>query len=100
MSSDCPLRAWELAIFYLLLLAAALFPVLSVDLPPLADLPNHLARAHIMASLGTDPDLQRHYAVEWHVLSFQSTDLILPSLVEWVGIEAAARIFIVATFVA
>jgi hypothetical protein len=98
MSYNQPLRAWETVLLYLALAAAALFPVLSVDFPPLADLPNHLARVHIMDGLATAPDLARHYAVEWQLLSFQSSDLILPPLAKLVGLEAAARIFIVATF--
>ncbi|WP_395016352.1 hypothetical protein [Dongia sp.] len=100
MSSDCPLRPWETVVLYLALAVAALFPVFAVAFPPLADLPNHLARAHIMANLAADPALQPHYAIEWQLLSFQVSDLILPALVEWVGIEAAARIFILATFAA
>jgi MFS family permease len=98
MSTDSPLRAWETVVLYLVLAAATLFPLLTVDFPPLADLPNHLARAHIMGDLGTNPDLARHYSVDWQLLSFQSSDLILPWLVKWVGVETAARLFIIATF--
>jgi MFS family permease len=38
--------------------------------------------------------------VHWQLLSFQSSDLILPQLVKLVGFDAACRIFIVATFAA
>jgi hypothetical protein len=100
MSYDFPLPAWEMVVFYLALAAAALFPVLSVGFPPLADLPNHLARVHIMDNLAADPDLARHYALQWQLLAFQSSDLILPPLAKLVGLEPAARIFIVATFAA
>jgi hypothetical protein len=95
-----PLRAGETIALYLVLAAAALFPVLAVSFPPLADLPNHLARAHIIANLAHDSDLQRHYAIQWQLLSFQSTDLLLPPLAKLVGLETACRIFIGATFAA
>jgi hypothetical protein len=98
MLNDWPLRAWGTVAFYFVLTAATLFPVLTVGFPPLADLPNHLARAYIMGNLATDPDLARHYAVQWQLLSFQSSDLILPWLAKLVGLETAARVFIVATF--
>jgi hypothetical protein len=97
---DSPLRAWETVAVYLALAAAVSFPVLAISFPPLADLPNHLARAHIMGNLASDADLQRHYAVQWQLLSFQSSDLILPTLVKLVGVEAASRLFILATFAA
>ena len=92
------MRAWETLAVYLALAAAALVPVFAVPFPPVVDLPNHLARAYIMGNLARDADLQRHYAVDWQLLSFQSSDLILPFLVKLVGIEASARIFIGATF--
>jgi MFS family permease len=96
--SDQPLRNWETVVLYLALAAAALFPVFAVPFPPLADLPNHLARAHIMAELPGDPALQQHYALAWQLLSFQVGDLVLPPLVKWFGVEPAARIFVAASF--
>jgi hypothetical protein len=92
------LRDWETLTLYVVLAVLALVPVLTVSFPPLADLPNHLARAYIMGNLGSNADLQRHYAIVWQLVSFQSSDLILPLLVNWVGLEAAGRIFIAATF--
>lgn len=44
----------QLAVVAIALLAAVL-PLLAVDLPPLVDLPNNVARAHIRAQLGHDP---------------------------------------------
>jgi hypothetical protein len=86
--------------FYGVIGAMALFPLLMVSLPPLADLPNHLARAYIINNLGASPDLQRYYAIEWQPLTFQSIDLILPWLGRLVGLELAARLYIAAGFVA
>jgi len=86
--------------FYGVIGAMALFPLLMVSLPPLADLPNHLARAYIINSLAASPDLQRYYAIEWQPLTFQSIDLILPWLGRLVGLELAARIYTAAGFVA
>jgi hypothetical protein len=84
--------------FYGALLAIALVPVFSFELLPLGDMLNHLTRAFILNNIASDPDLQRYYAVEWHLFSFQSTDFILPLLTEAFGLSQGARIFIVMIF--
>jgi hypothetical protein len=84
--------------FYGALFALALVPVLGFDLLPLGDMPNHLARAFILNTLATDPDLQRYYAIEWRFFSFQSTDFILPLLTKAFGLATGAKLFVAATF--
>lgn len=91
--------AWIIPAFYAALLALALVPVFSVELLPLGDMLNHLARAYIQNSIASDPDLQRTYAIEWHLFSFQSTDFILPPLTKLFGLATGARLFVVATFI-
>jgi hypothetical protein len=56
-----------------------------------------LARAYIMTGIGSNPALQKHYEVHWHVFAFQSTDLILPGLLRLFGV-AGANLYIAATF--
>ncbi len=80
-----------------LVVSFALLPVLIGDLPPLADLPNHLARAHIIDQLSSSADLQKYYALEWRLLSFQSTDFVLPWLAKALGLAWAAKVYVVAT---
>jgi hypothetical protein len=82
---------------YALVIAFALLPVLLNDVPPLADLPNHLARAHIIDGLSSSADLQKYYAVAWRLLSFQSTDFVLPVLTNLLGSAGAAKVYVVAT---
>jgi hypothetical protein len=84
-------------LFYVLVAAVVLFPIALVTLPPLADLPNHLARIYIINHLADDSDLQKYYTLHWRLLAFQSTDLILPPLARLVGLFLAAKIYIVAT---
>jgi len=82
---------------YVLVIAFALLPVFISDVPPLADLPNHLARAHIIDQLQQSAELQKYYAVHWRLLSFQSTDFILPVLAKLLGLAWAAKIYVAAT---
>jgi hypothetical protein len=82
---------------YALVVAFALLPVLITDVPPLADLPNHLARAHIIDQLQSSAELQKYYGVTWRLLSFQSTDFVLPVLAKLLGLAWAAKIYVGAT---
>jgi hypothetical protein len=82
---------------YALATGFALMPVLLTEIPPLADLPNHLARAYIRDHLSANAELQKYYAVTWRLLSFQSTDFVLPLLADLLGLAAAAKAFVVAT---
>jgi len=92
------MKSATICTFYGALLVLALVPVFAFGILPLGDMPNHLARAFILNSLGADPDLQKYYAIEWHFFSFQSTDFILPLLTKAFGLEMGARLFVAATF--
>jgi hypothetical protein len=93
-----PTRSWALAAFYLAVCVIALAPIFLFAVPPLGDLPNHLARAYILANLASDHDLQARYTTEWRLLSFQSTDFILPPLVKLIGLSLGVRVYIAAAF--
>ena len=93
------MKSGTICAFYGALLVLALVPVFAFGILPLGDMPNHLARVFILNSLGSDPDLQKYYAIEWHFFSFQSTDFILPLLTKTFGLEAGARLFVAVTFV-
>ena len=58
----------------------ALAPVLMYPLPPLADYPNHLARMHVIATIGSDPDLSRHYDIHWQIIPNLIMDMVVPLL--------------------
>lgn len=89
-------RAARLAVFPLLLLAAAL-PVLAIPVPPLADFVNHLARMHILAANGADPVLAELYRVRWAVIPNLIMDAVVPSLVRTIGIYPAGQMFVLLT---
>lgn len=84
--------------FYLGLLAIAFVPIFMVDVLPLGDMPNHLARAYILNSLDTDANLRAFYVADWRLFSFQSIDFILPPLTKLFGLSAGVRIFTVTIF--
>ena len=79
---------WPLALLCAILLA----PLALVEMPPLLDYPNHLARATVLAFGGSDPVLSRMYAARWTIIPNLGTDLVLPPLLHILPIHLAGRI--------
>lgn len=70
----------EIAAVYLLLTAAALLPLFVVDVVPLANMPNHMARIRILAEFGQDPSLAANYMLNWGLQPNLAVDLLLTPL--------------------
>jgi hypothetical protein len=79
--------------------AALAVPVLTHPLPPLIDYINNLARAHIIATIGSDADFQRFYTIEWRLIPNLMMDLVVPVLNRVMNIYVAGQVFTLATFV-
>jgi hypothetical protein len=97
-SADWSPRPVLLVAVYLALFLTACIPIFSFEILPLSDLPNHLARIYILDHLGSDPVLQKYYVVHWRLFSFQSTDLILPSLTHVLGLSLGHHLFVATAF--
>lgn len=77
-----------------------LAPLLVVDMPPLLDYPNHLARAYVLAFGEDDPVLSRFYAPDWAVIPNLAVDLVLPPLLRLMPVHAAGRVVLAAALLA
>jgi hypothetical protein len=86
--------AWWLALIGLCLVLLA--PLLIVDVPPLLDYPNHLARIFVLASLPRDPVLARFYAAHWSIIPNLALDLAGPPLIRLLPVHVAGRLLIAA----
>ena len=86
------------ALFVLLSIVAAV-PVLTHPLVPLGDYANHLARMHVISTIGSDPLLARFYEIEWAVIPNLIMDLVVPVLERFMNIYAAGQIFVISIFV-
>jgi hypothetical protein len=86
------------AVLFVVLMAVVSIPVVTHPLPPLSDHFNHLARAHVIAAIGTDPDLQRFYAVEWQMVPNLMMDLVVPVLHRFMDVYRAGQVFTVMAF--
>lgn len=81
---------WATAALCLILLA----PLTLVDVPPLLDYPNHLARAFVLAFGSRDPILAHMYASHWAIIPNLGIDLTLPPLLHVLPIYVAGRVII------
>jgi len=88
----------QIAILCGAFLMLASIPILTQPLPPIEDYINHLARMHVMATIGADPDLARFYEIHWQIVPNLMMDLIVPTLAQAIGIYKAGQLFTVATF--
>ncbi len=75
--------------------ALLLAPLLVVDVPPLLDYPNHLARAVILA-FPADPSLARLAVPHWIITPNLGLDLLLPPMLHAFPVHVAGRILIAA----
>jgi hypothetical protein len=88
----------QIAALFVLFAAIASIPILLHPLPPLADYINHLSRMHVIAAIGSDPDLSRFYEVDWQVIPNLMMDLVLPVLVRIMSIYSAGQAYTIASF--
>jgi hypothetical protein len=88
----------QIAVLCVALLMLAAIPILTQPLPPIEDYVNHLARMHVEASLGSDPDLARFYEIRWQIVPNLMMDLIVPTLAHVIGIYKAGQVFTLMAF--
>ncbi|HTH98782.1 MAG TPA: hypothetical protein VL574_15305 [Stellaceae bacterium] len=79
---------------FLVLMVLAAVPLLSVDLPPLVDFPNHLARMYVLADGGHTPSLAEYYTITWEPLPNLAMDAIVPWLLGFMPLFTAGRLFL------
>lgn len=90
-------RRWLVVLVHGLLIAAMLFPLVLVEVPALIDYPNHLARAHILATIQDNPLLQERYTADWKLVPNLGMDLVVVPLASFVSIFTAGRLFLAVT---
>lgn len=88
----------QIAVFTGLLVLLISIPVWTHPVPPLSDYANHLARMHVLATLDTNPHLQRFYQIDWQIVPNLVMDLVVPLLGRFMSIYLAGQVFTVAIF--
>ncbi len=87
-----------IAVLFVLLIAIASLPILLNPLPPISDYINHLARMHIIAAIGGNPDLSRYYEIDWQVIPNLMMDLIVPLFARVMNIYLAGETYTILSF--
>ena len=82
-----------------MLVAISLVPFFLVDVPPVLDYPNHLARIFVLAH-PADPVLSRFYAPHWHVLPNLGFDLLGVLALKFVPVHVGGRFLLAASLLA
>jgi hypothetical protein len=73
--------------------AALLAPLFLIDVPPLLDYPNHLARMFVLAH-PDDPVLSRMYVPHWTIIPNLAIDLLIPPLMRVLPVYVAGRLML------
>jgi len=69
-------------------------PIWTTRYPALADFPNHLARAFIIYHHNEIPEYKAIYEVNWRPIPNLAIDLVIPTLLNFVSLQLATKIFL------
>jgi len=89
----------QIAGLFVALTVITAIPVILYPWPPLADYINHLSRMHIIATMGSDPDLSKFYDVNWQIIPNLMMDMIVPPLTRLMSVYVAGQAYTIASFV-
>lgn len=93
MNAGPPVAWWQRPAVLAAILVALIVPLLQPGLPPLTDLPGHVARWHI-ATAGPDSPLRDYYRIQWGWMGNLGTDLIALPLIPLIGPVPAAKLIV------
>ena len=83
-----------LALAFVLLFALTQLPLYAVRYPDIIDLPNHVARMHVLTHWAESASLQRYYSVDRSLISPNlAMEVLVPPIAEVLGPDLAVRLF-------
>lgn len=85
---------WTSPVLWFVLAAATTLPFFFAKIPPLTDLPNHVARFHIFLNIDHSPFFQQNYAVQWHLIGNLGVDVLVWLTGPIFGAELATRLVV------
>lgn len=83
---------WHVAVA--LCIAALTIPLLLVEVPPILDYPNHLARLWILAVGQSDPVVSTFAEARWAILPNLGVDILVPPLIRLLPVHLAGRLML------
>lgn len=79
-----------------LILLVGLIPFVWPSIPPLIDLPAHMARFRVQLDLADSASLQRFFDYEWRMIGNLGADLLVVPLAPLLGLEMAVKVIVLA----
>ncbi len=90
------LRWWQTRTFVAAMAIVAAIPLLWPDVPPLVDLPGHMARYRVQLSHDTVPWLAGWYNFKWSLIGNLGFDLLIEPLAPVFGLELSVKLLVLA----
>jgi hypothetical protein len=94
MTKDERTPWWASHLLWILIAITSTIPFWVTTVPPLTDLPNHIARFYLLLNLDRSPFLAKYYAVHWHLIGNLGVDIPVRLLGPMLGAELAARMVV------
>ena len=91
-----PLHWWQTRAFVVAMALLAAVPLLLPDVPPLVDLPGHMARYRVELDNGAHPWLADWYDFRWSLIGNLGVDLLILPLAPIFGFELAVKLIVLA----
>jgi len=92
--SGQPILWWQRPALLAGLVVLFALPLALATIPPLIDLPAHMARYHVGATLADSPDLRRYFTFSWRFMPNLGVDIPVIALAPLIGLEPAARLVV------
>lgn len=91
-----PLYWWQTRWFVIALALLSLIPLLKPDIPPLVDLPGHMARYRVQLDGGATPWFGDWYAFRWSLIGNLGVDLLIVPMARLFGLELGVKLIVLA----
>lgn len=89
-----PLHWWQTRAFVVFAALVSMVPLLWPDVPPLVDLPGHMARYRVQLDGGAHPWLADWYDFRWQLIGNLGVDLLVVPLAKLFGLELAVKLIV------
>lgn len=87
-------RQFLILAVYILAMIIVLTPLTVIDIPIIADYPNHVARMYILGNINTETLLGERYIRQFDFMPNLAMDLTIPWLAKIIPLDIAGRIFL------
>jgi len=87
---------WNSRLVIALAIVASVVPLIWPDIPPLVDLPGHIARYRVQLDGGATPRLNDWYGFEWSLIGNLGVDLAIIPMAKLFGLELGVKLIVMA----